>query len=115
MHQSISQRRAILEGLRQRCTLSTAEFYGKVDRLNPASLPMFSVIPNGNNQFGVVERATGEVKQICTGHDTACKFAQQLELAPAPKKPAGFGTMMLYWTDALSVIIGLFAFFGAHP
>jgi len=115
MHQSISQRRAILEGLRQRCTHSTAEFYGKVDRLNPASLPMFSVIPNGNNQFGVVERATGEVKQICTGHDTACKFAQQLEQAPPSKKPADFGTLMLYWTATLSVIIGLFAFFGAHP
>ncbi|EPM68986.1 hypothetical protein A249_39410, partial [Pseudomonas syringae pv. actinidiae ICMP 18804] len=35
MHHSISQRRAILEGLRQRCTLSTAEFYDKVGRRNP--------------------------------------------------------------------------------
>lgn len=115
MHQTISQQRAILEGLRQRCTLSTAEFYDKVDRFNPASLPRFSVIPNGNNQFGIVERATGEVKQVCTGHGVACKFAQQLEQSPAIKQQADFSKLMLRWTLTFCVIIAALAFYGSHP
>lgn len=112
MQQTISQRRAILEGLRQRCSLSTAEFYDKVDRFNPAPLYRFSVIPNGNNQFSVVERASGKVRQVCTGHNPACELAEQLEKEPA-SKPASFATLMLQWTLAFCAILLLFAVYGA--
>jgi hypothetical protein len=115
MHQTISQRRAILEGLRQRCTLSTAEFYDKVDRPNPAPLHRFNVIPNGNNWFGIVERESGIVRHVCSGHSAACKMAQQLETEPPAKAKTGFATRMLRWTLGFCVILTLFAFFGAQP
>jgi len=116
MHQTISQRRAILEGLRQRCTLSTAEFYDKVGRFNQATLPRFTVVPSGNNQFGVVERSSGVVKEVCTGHGAACKAAQKLEAAPvASTKPTSFATFMVRWTLAFCIILGLFAAYGAQP
>jgi len=119
MNQTISQNRAILEGLRQRCTLSTAEFYDKVDRINPAPPAPFIVVPCGNGEFSIVDRASDRTKAMCTGIDKAVRFAKRCEEAPVaeqqPKPPVDFGTLMLYWTAALSVIIGLFAFFGAHP
>jgi len=119
MNQTISQNRAILEGLRQRCTLSTAEFYDKVGRINPAPPSRFKVVPCGNGEFSIVDRASDCTKAMCTGIDKAVRFAKRCDEAPVaeqkPKPPTDFGTLMLYWTAALSVIIGLFAFFGAHP
>ncbi|WP_122711101.1 hypothetical protein [Pseudomonas viridiflava] len=107
MHQTISQRRAILEGLRQRCTLSTAEFYDKVGRFNPATLPRFTVVPNGNNEFGVVERSTGVVRGVHRGHSAACKAAEQLEAKPVRKR--SFAYLMLHWTAGISIALILFA------
>ena len=107
MHQTISQRRAILEGLRQRCNLSTAEFYDKVGRKNPAALPSFTVVPNGNNEFGIVERSTGLVRAVHRGHGTACKAAEQLE-AKSAHHPS-FSSYMLRWTAALALGIAIFA------
>lgn len=119
MHQSISQRRAILEGLRQRCTLSTAEFYDKVDRINPTPPAPFIVVPCGNGEFSIVDRASDRTKAMCTGIDKAVRFAKRCEEAPVevqqPKPPANFGILMLRWTAVLSAILGMFAFFGAHP
>lgn len=60
MHPSISQRRAILEGLRERARLATAEFYQKPNTIAPALAPRFIVKPSGNNTFEVIERATGK-------------------------------------------------------
>ena len=115
MHQTISQRRAILEGLRQRCSLSTAEFYDKVGRINPAPPHRFNVIPNGNNWFGIVERESGIVHHVCSGHSAACKMAQKLETAPPAKAKAGFATYMLRWTVTFCLVLALFAFYGAQP
>lgn len=114
MHQTLSQRRAIHEALRQRCALSTAEFYDKTGRFNPATLPRFTVMPSGGNQFDIVERSTGVVKDIRTGHNAACKAAQKLEQAPAKNPDADFGSLMLRWTATLCVIIALFAFYGSR-
>nr|WP_250548338.1 hypothetical protein [Pseudomonas congelans] len=61
----------------QRCKLSTTEFYDKVGRLNPATLPCFTVVPNGKNGFGIVERPTGAVRGVHRGHSAACKAAEQ--------------------------------------
>lgn len=113
MHQNIAQRRAILNVLRQRCTLSTAEFYSKTGRHAPITLHRFAVIPNGGNQFGIVERATGAVHQVCTGHGAACHAAQLLEVKP--RRQPTFATFMLRWTCAFCVLIGLFALYGALP
>ncbi|RMV85158.1 hypothetical protein ALP04_02089 [Pseudomonas amygdali pv. sesami] len=111
MHQTISQRRAIYEGLRQRCTLSTAEFYDKVGRKNPAALPRFTVVPNGNNEFGIVERSTGNVHGVHRGHCAACKIAEQLEAQPV--RQLSFATHMLRWTAAIATGLALFALYGA--
>lgn len=112
MHKSIAQRRAILEGLRDRCSMSTAEFYAKTNRLAPIIIPRFNVIPNGNNQFGIVESETGMVREVCVGHNAACKAARLLEQAP---KGPGFATLMLNWTCAFVVILLLFAAYGSLP
>ncbi|KGS15041.1 hypothetical protein [Pseudomonas coronafaciens] len=111
MHQTISQRRAILEGLRQRCNLSTAEFYDKVGRKNPAALPRFTVVPNGNNEFGIVERSTGTVRGVHRGHGAACKAAERLETQPV-RQPS-IATHMLRWTAAIAAAFVLFALYGA--
>ncbi|EGH21001.1 hypothetical protein PSYMO_05640 [Pseudomonas amygdali pv. mori str. 301020] len=111
MHQTISQRRAILEGLRQRCTLSTAEFYDKVGRNNPAALPRFTVVPNGNNEFGIVERSTGDVRGVLRGHSAACRAAEQMEAQPV-RQPS-IATHMLRWTAAIATGFVLFALYGA--
>lgn len=122
MSQTISQRRAIYQGLRDRCTLSTAEFYDKVGRTNPASAPRFQVVPCGNNEFSVVDRETDRTKAMCTGIDKAVRFAKRIDETPVAvqkqqkaQKPDRFATFMLRWTCALSFILGMFAFFGAHP
>ena len=115
MHQTISQRRAILEGLRQRCTLSTAEFYEKVGRPNPAPVHRFNVIPNGNNWFGIVERESGIVRHVCSGHSAACRMAQQLETQPAIQQRPNLAILMLRWTAIFCTVFLLFAFFGAQP
>ncbi|KWS97195.1 MULTISPECIES: hypothetical protein [Pseudomonas syringae group] len=111
MHQTISQRRAILEGLRQRCTLSTAEFYDKVGRKNPAALPRFTVVPNGNNEFGIVERSSGTVRGVLRGHSAACRAAEQLEAKPV--RHSSIATHMLRWTAAIATGFVLFALYGA--
>lgn len=120
MSQTISHRRAIYQGLRERCTLSTAEFYNKVGRDNPAAAPRFSVVPCGNNEFSVVDRETDQTTAVCTGIDKAVRFAKRRDEAqvpsiPAVNPPADFGVLMLRWTATFCIIIGLFAFFGAHP
>lgn len=119
MNQTISQNRAILEGLRQRCTLSTAEFYDKVGRINPAPPSRFKVVPCGNGEFSIVDRASDCTKAMCTGIDKAVRFAKRCDEAPIaavkPKPPVTFGVFMLRWTAFFCLILGLFAFFGAHP
>ena len=61
MHPSISQHRAILDGLRDRTRLVTAEFYQKPNITAPAWAPRFIVKPKGNNIFEVIERVTGKL------------------------------------------------------
>ena len=118
MNQTISQSRAILEGLRQRCTLSTAEFYDKVGRVNPAPPPRFNVVPVGNGEFSIVDRSSDRTKAMCTGIDKAVRFAKRCDELPVaaeqPKKPADFGTFMLRWTAFFCVMLGLFAFYGSR-
>lgn len=78
MHPSIRQRRAILEGLRLRTALATAEFYEKVGIEAPAAYPAYRVIPKGHNAFDIID-AAGTVKAKRVGHDRACQAAQKFE------------------------------------
>ncbi|MFK7699673.1 hypothetical protein [Pseudomonas caspiana] len=121
MNQTIKQSQAIYQGLRERCTLSTAEFYDKVGRGNPASAPRFQVVPCGNNEFSVVDRETDQTKVVCTGVEKAVRFAKRIDETPASvqkqrqiKKPADFATWVLRWTCTVAFCLGIFAFYGAH-
>lgn len=121
MHPAISQKRAILEGLRQRCTLSTAEFYSKVGREEPVRTFRHVVVPCGNGEFSIVDRSTDQTKAMCTGIDKALRFAKcrdeahvGFQHARPSKPPADFGTMMLRWTATFCMIIAVFAFYSVH-
>lgn len=113
MHPSFAQKVAVLEALRLRSAAARSEFYAKTQRLEPIRLPRFNVIPSGNNQFGIVERDSGTVHHVCTGHGAACRAAQRLEEQPA-RQPS-IATLMLRWTFGIAVILALFAAYGAHP
>ena len=116
MHQTISQRRAILEGLRQRAELATSEFYAIIQKDEPVRAFRYMVEPRGNNLFSIVDRDSGKPAGLRTGIQEACEFAQQLEeMPPVVERPASKASMvqlvarrMTTWT--LSVTGGLFAF-----
>jgi len=62
-------------------------------------------VPNGNNEFGVVERSTGVVRGVHRGHSAACKAAEQLEAKPVRKR--SFASHMLRWTAAFAIGLAL--------
>lgn len=114
MHPTISQRRAILDGLRQRNALAAAEFYNKAGITEPVRAVRFKVVPRGNNEFEVIERATDKMKGLRIGHGSACQFAQKLEEdADQPVQPAGrqrslmgnLAVNMMGWTLVLCVVL----------
>jgi hypothetical protein len=84
MHQTISQQRAILEGLRQRTQLATSEFYAIIQKDEPVRVFRYIVEPRGGNLFSIVDRTTNKPVGIRTGIMDATDFAQHLEDAPAP-------------------------------
>jgi hypothetical protein len=114
MHQTILQRRAILDGLRVRSAIATTEFYQKVGIDKPVRPVRFNVVPRGDNVFAVVERSTGQMKVSCAGHSSACQLAQNLEDSfvpvPAARKRStvsNFAAHMMLWT--LIFAVGLMA------
>lgn len=111
MHQSIQQKRAILDVLRQRATQVTAETHAKL---------RYTVVPHGNNLFGVVDRETGVERIEVAGHMQACQSAQKLEdeagfTEAAQLTASNMARWMLRWTAVFCLMIAAFAFFGAHP
>jgi hypothetical protein len=112
MNQSIFQRRAILDGLRERNAIATTEFYQKVGIDEPVRPVRFNVVPRGDNMFAVVERSTGHTKVSCSGHGDACRLAQHLEDAPVPAPTASkrspsnnFAAHMMMWTVFFCVVL----------
>jgi hypothetical protein len=110
MNQTIFQRRAILDGLRERTTLATSEFYQKVGIDEPVRPVRYNVVPRGDNVFAVVDRSTGQMKVSCSGHSCACQLAQDLEdsfvPAPAARKRStvsNFAAHMMLWTLIFAV------------
>lgn len=122
MNQTIKQSQAIYQGLQARFQLSTTQMYAIIGRDEPVRTYRHTVVPCGNNEFSVVDRQTDQTKAVCTGIDKAVRFAKHRDEAPVAvqkqqqvQKPDRFATFMLRWTCALAFILGMFAFFGAHP
>lgn len=119
MNQEILRNLAALQGMQLRFNTSAAQMYAMTGRDEPVRALRHVVVSCGNGEFSIVDRTTDRTKAMCTGIEKAVRFAKRCDETPVAvqqaKKPADFGTLMLYWTATLSVIIGLFAFFGAHP
>ncbi|NWA25482.1 hypothetical protein HX866_11300 [Pseudomonas gingeri] len=118
MNQTIRQKQAVLQVLRDRLSLSTSEMYQKIGRLEPMRLPRFNVVPLGAGKFDVVERSTGRSRGARQGHDGACQYAEQLEknadrIEATSKTAKRFGATLLRWTVGMSLMLGVFAYYGA--
>lgn len=120
MNPTIQQRRAILDGLRQRATLATAEFYQKAGIAAVVVSPRFTVVPHGNNLFGVVDRQTGTERAEVAGHMNACRSAQGFESTThfdfaqtAYITVANVTRWMTRWALVFVVVLSIFAFMGA--
>lgn len=114
MHPALSQRRAILEGLRERTRQATAEFYQKPGVMPPPLAPLIIVRPSGNNTFSLINRATGVVVAERFGHNNATSHARALEAKAAQFSIKKFGQLLRNWAFRISAIFAAFAFFGSH-
>jgi Tfp pilus assembly protein PilV len=110
MHQTIQQKRAILDVLRQRAQQATADFNAK---------PRFVVIPHQNNLFGVLDTKTGVERAEVAGHNSACHAAQSFENVASFNQAAqvtvgNYARLMLRWTLCFAVLLAVFAFIGVQ-
>ncbi|KAB0489663.1 hypothetical protein [Pseudomonas vancouverensis] len=117
MNPTIQLSRAILDGLRQRATLATAEFYQKAGITAAVASPRFTVVPHGNNLFGVVDRQTGTERAEIAGHLNACRSAEDFESAARATKTtqrtvAYVARLMTRWAFVSAVMLAGFAFMG---
>src|SRR4051812_22361629 len=108
MNQTIQQKRAILDVLRQRAADATAEFNSK---------PRYVVVPHQNNLFGVVDRQTGVERAEVAGHNSACQAAQSFEnvadFAQAAQVTVGnIARWTIRWTVVLGLTLAAFTFYG---
>ncbi|VVO40240.1 hypothetical protein PS712_05784 [Pseudomonas fluorescens] len=119
MNQTIRQKQAILQVMRERVSMSTSEMYQMIGREEPVRAPRFNVIPLGGNKFDVVEHDTGVSRGARDGHDMACDYAKQLEqnadfFEGVRLTGSRFGRILLRWTIACAVMLLVFAYFGAQ-
>lgn len=114
MHQSIFQRRAILEGLRERARQATADFYQKPGVMPPPMAPLIIVRPSGNNTFALINRATGVVVAERFGHNNATSHARELEAKAKQFDVKQFGLALSIWALRIGAILAVFAFLGSH-
>ena len=112
MHPSIFQRRAILEGLRERTRQATAEFFQKPGIMPPPLAPLFIVRPNGNNTFSVINRATGKIITERFGHNNATSHARELEARISLLSIKHFGRILWDWSFRIGAMLALFVLFG---
>ena len=114
MHSSFAKRCAILEGLRERARIATAEFYQNPDVIPPPLAPLIIVHPIGNNTFSLINRATGVVVAERFGHNEATSNARGLEAKAAQFSIKQFGQLLRNGTLRIGTILGVFVFFGSH-
>ena len=91
MHISFAKRSAILEGLRERTRQATAEFYQKPGVMPPPLAPRIVVRAIGDNNFLLIERATGKTVAERIGHNNATGHARELETKAAQFSIKQFG------------------------
>jgi hypothetical protein len=119
MNQTIRQKQAILQVMRERVSMSTSEMYQMIGREEPVRAPRFNVIPQGGNKFEVVEHDTGITRGSRDGHDAACEYAKQLEqnadfFEGVRETSSRFGRILLRWTIGCAVLLFVFAYLGAQ-
>ena len=114
MHPTFTQRRAILDGLRERTRQATADFYQKPNVIAPPLAPRFIVKPTGSNTFEVIERATGKIITERFGHNNATAHARELEAKKDQFDVKQFGRFLRDWALRISLTLTVFAFFGSH-
>ena len=120
MNQTIRQKHAVLQVLRERLSMSTSEMYQMIGREEPVRAPRFNVVPIGKNKFDVIERSTGLSRGARDGHDTACDYAKQLEknadfFEEVRVTTSRFGRTLLRWTIGTALLLIVFAYYGAQP
>ncbi|MBD8258307.1 hypothetical protein IFT96_23330 [Pseudomonas fluorescens] len=79
MHHSIQSRRDVVDGLRQRSRIATADFYRLIGRPVPVVTFRMMVKPAGRDFFHVVDSLTGKVMGFRRDHNEACALARRLE------------------------------------
>ena len=114
MHPSISQSRAILEGLRARVRQATAEFYQKPGVMPPPLAPLYIVTSLGFDCFEISERATGKVIIKKVGHNNATAHARVLEAQAQRFSIKQFGKILSSWALRTGIMLTVFAFFGSN-
>lgn len=119
MNQTIRQKQAVLQVLRDRISMSTSEMYQMIGREEPVRAPRFNVIPLGGNKFDVVEHDTGLSRGARDGHGVACDYAKQLEknadfFEEVRATTSRLGRSLLRWTIGAAVMLVVFAYFGAQ-
>lgn len=120
MNQTIRQKHAVLQVLRERVSMSTSEMYKMIGREEPVRAPRFKVIPLGDNKFDVIDDASGISKGERDGHGIACDYAKQLEKNAAyfeeiRESSRLFGRTLLRWTIGCAVLLVVFAYYGVQP
>lgn len=78
MHPLIQQRVDVLNALRQRTTMATADFFRLANTSRPVQPPRFYVEPTGMHMFHVIDRFGGKVKGWRREHLDACRLADSL-------------------------------------
>lgn len=119
MNQTIRQKHAVLQVLRERVSMSTSEMYKMIGREEPPRPPRFNVIPLGGNKFDVVDHDTGVSRGVRDGHDKACEFSKQLEhnadfFEGVRATGTQFAKRLLRWTLATAIALAVFAYYGAQ-
>ncbi|MEC4167318.1 hypothetical protein VSQ82_08680 [Pseudomonas sp. MS-1(2024)] len=71
-------------------------------------------IPNGNNTFSLINRATGVVLAERLGHNNATSHVRALEAKEAQFGIKQFGQPLRSWAIRISAILAVFAFLGSH-
>lgn len=110
MHPALSQRRAILEGLRERARRATAEFYQKPNMIAPPLAPRYIVKPTGNNIFDVIERSTGKIITERLGHNNATGHALKLEEKAGKVSVKQLARALSIWTLSLGATLAALVF-----
>lgn len=107
MNRTIRQSQANLQGLRLQTSLATTEMYQRIGRDEPVRILQYTVVPRGGITIEVIERSTGTAQGESFDHDNVGQFA-------ACNKPAkAFARTLLRWTTGSSLLLLLFAYFGA--